>query len=93
MFIFTIVFNIVQGNVVAPIVYGRAVSLHPAIVLIAIPAGAALAGIAGMFLIVPVHRRRRGDVELAPALAGRLRRGRPRGRPRPRDRGPVQHGR
>ena len=54
MFIFTIVFNIVQGNVVAPIVYGRAVSLHPAIILIAIPAGAALAGIAGMFLIVPV---------------------------------------
>jgi predicted PurR-regulated permease PerM len=30
------------------------VSLHPAVVLLAIPAGGALAGIAGMFLIVPV---------------------------------------
>ncbi len=53
MAIFTIVFNIVQGNVVAPIVYGKAVNLHPAIVLMAIPAGAALAGIIGMFLVVP----------------------------------------
>ena len=53
MGIFTIVFNIVTGNVVAPIVYGKAVNLHPAIVLIAIPAGAALAGVIGMFLIVP----------------------------------------
>ena len=53
MGIFTIVFNIVQGNVVAPIVYGRAVNLHPAIVLMAIPAGAAIAGVAGMFLVVP----------------------------------------
>jgi len=34
-------------------VYGRAVSLHPAIVLIAIPAGGAIAGILGMFLVVP----------------------------------------
>ena len=47
------VFNIVQGNFVAPLVYGRAVSLHPAIVLMAIPAGGAIAGILGMFLVVP----------------------------------------
>ena len=53
MAVFTIVFNIVQGNVVAPLVYGKAVNLHPAIVLMAIPAGAALAGIVGMFLAVP----------------------------------------
>ena len=53
MGLFTIVFNIVQGNVVAPIVYGKAVNLHPAVVLMAIPAGAALAGIVGMFLVVP----------------------------------------
>jgi hypothetical protein len=33
MAVFTIVFNIVQGNVVAPLVYGKAVNLHPAIVL------------------------------------------------------------
>ena len=50
---FTIVFNIVQGNFVAPLVYGRTVSLHPAVVLLAIPAGGAVAGILGMFLVVP----------------------------------------
>ena len=54
MLVYTLVFNIVQGNFVAPIVYGRAVNIHPAIVLLAIPAGMALAGIAGMFLVVPV---------------------------------------
>jgi predicted PurR-regulated permease PerM len=53
MGVFTIVFNIAQGNFVAPLVYGKAVSLHPAIVLLAIPAGNQLAGIVGMFLVVP----------------------------------------
>ena len=53
MGIFTIVFNIVQGNFVAPIVYSKVVSLHPAIVLMAIPAGADIAGVIGMFLVVP----------------------------------------
>jgi putative heme transporter len=53
MFVWTIVFNIIQGNVVTPLVYKRAVNLHPAIVLLAIPAGGAVAGIAGMFLAVP----------------------------------------
>lgn len=49
----TVVFNIVQGNVVSPIVYGRTVHIHPAIVLVAIPAGSAVAGILGMFIVVP----------------------------------------
>jgi len=54
MGVWTIVFNIVQGSFVAPVVYGKAVSLHPAIVLICIPAGMQLAGVMGMFLAVPV---------------------------------------
>ena len=54
MAIFTLVFNIVQGNIVAPLFYSRAVSIHPAVVLLAIPVGSALAGIAGMFLAVPL---------------------------------------
>jgi predicted PurR-regulated permease PerM len=54
MAIFTIVFNIVQGNFVAPLVYGRAVSIHPAIVLLAIPAGGTIAGVFGMFIVVPL---------------------------------------
>ena len=53
MAIWTLVFNIVQGNIVAPNVYGRAVNLHPAVVLLAIPAGNAVAGVMGMFLVVP----------------------------------------
>jgi predicted PurR-regulated permease PerM len=53
MAIWTVVFNIVQGNIVSPLVYGRTVQLHPAIVLLAIPAGGAIAGVIGMFLIVP----------------------------------------
>jgi putative heme transporter len=53
MAIYTLVFNIVQGNFVAPLVYGRTVQLHPAIVLLAIPAGGQIAGIIGMFLVVP----------------------------------------
>jgi predicted PurR-regulated permease PerM len=48
------VFNLIQGSYVAPIVYGRALSLHPAIVLVAVPVGSAVAGILGMFLVVPV---------------------------------------
>ncbi len=54
MAIWVVVFNIVQGSFLAPIVYGKAVSLHPAIVLISIPAGGQLAGIMGMFLAVPI---------------------------------------
>jgi predicted PurR-regulated permease PerM len=53
MGIWTIVFNLVTGNIVAPLVYGRTVHIHPAIVLVAIPAGAAVAGIIGMFVVVP----------------------------------------
>jgi predicted PurR-regulated permease PerM len=53
MAVFTVVFNIVQGNIVAPIVYSRVVSIHPAVVLVAIPAGNAVAGVIGMFLVVP----------------------------------------
>jgi len=54
MLVWTLVFNIVQGSVIAPLLYGKAVSLHPAIVLLAIPAGGQLAGVIGMFLAVPV---------------------------------------
>ena len=53
MALWTVVFNLVTGNVVAPLVYGKTVHLHPAVVLVAIPAGAAVAGILGMFVVVP----------------------------------------
>jgi predicted PurR-regulated permease PerM len=53
MVVWTVVFNLVTGNIVSPLVYGKTVHLHPAIVLVAIPAGAAVAGILGMFVVVP----------------------------------------
>jgi putative heme transporter len=53
MGIWTIVFNIVQGNFVTPLVYARIFSVHPAIILLAIPAGSEVAGVLGMFLVVP----------------------------------------
>jgi predicted PurR-regulated permease PerM len=53
MLMFTVVFNIAQGNFVTPVVYGRSLSLHPAVVLMAIPVGNEIAGILGMFLVVP----------------------------------------
>jgi|GEM_PF-696391 len=53
MAIWTIVFNLVQGNIVAPLVYGRTTHIHPAIVLVSIPAASAVAGVLGMFIVVP----------------------------------------
>jgi putative heme transporter len=53
MLVYTIIFNVVQGNFVTPLVYGRTLSLHPAVILLAIPAGNEVAGILGMFLVVP----------------------------------------
>ena len=41
-------------DLLAPVVYGRAVNLHPAVVLISLSAGAALGGITGAFFAVPV---------------------------------------
>lgn len=44
----------VEGNVLQPMIMRRAVALHPVVVLIALTAGAAVAGIVGAFLSVPL---------------------------------------
>ncbi|MBA2311599.1 MAG: AI-2E family transporter [Actinobacteria bacterium] len=44
----------VEGDVLQPLVLGRAVKLHPVVILLALTAGAVLAGIAGAFLAVPI---------------------------------------
>jgi len=51
--IWTVANNILIGNVVAPLVVGRTVRVHPAVVLLAAPVGASIGGLVGMFLIVP----------------------------------------
>jgi predicted PurR-regulated permease PerM len=41
-------------DLLAPIIYGRAVRLHPVVVLVVLTAGGAVAGIAGAFVAVPI---------------------------------------
>lgn len=44
----------VEGNVLHPIVFRRALSLHPLVILLAIAAGSVVFGIVGAFLAVPI---------------------------------------
>lgn len=43
-----------DNDLLAPVIYGKALSLHPAVVLVVITGGGALFGIAGSLLAVPV---------------------------------------
>ena len=43
-----------DNDLLAPLIYGRAIKLHPAVVLISLAAGGTIAGIMGAFLAVPV---------------------------------------
>lgn len=42
-----------EGNLLEPLVMGRAVRLHPAVILVAVAAGTVLAGVAGAIVAVP----------------------------------------
>ncbi|MGY1986485.1 AI-2E family transporter [Blastococcus sp. SYSU DS0669] len=44
----------IEGNILQPILQGRGLNLHAAVVILAVTAGASLAGIVGAFLAVPV---------------------------------------
>ncbi|WP_435975120.1 AI-2E family transporter [Streptomyces sp. Qhu_M48] len=71
--------QVLEGNVLQPLVQSRTVQMHPAAVLLAITAGASVAGILGMLLAVPLTAAATGVlVEL------RARYGAPRGEPEPR---------
>ncbi len=43
-----------EGNILQPMIMRRAVSLHPTVILITLTAGAAVAGIVGAFLSIPL---------------------------------------
>jgi predicted PurR-regulated permease PerM len=43
-----------EGHLLAPLVLGRAVALHPVVIILALAAGAILGGIIGAFLAVPI---------------------------------------
>jgi predicted PurR-regulated permease PerM len=44
----------VEGDVLQPVIMGRAVRLHPVAILLALTAGAVVAGVVGAFLAVPI---------------------------------------
>lgn len=50
----TIVVQQLDGDVIAPLVYSKAVALHPLAILLALTAGSVIAGIIGAFLAVPI---------------------------------------
>ncbi|MCL6739279.1 AI-2E family transporter, partial [Streptomyces neyagawaensis] len=46
--------QILEGNVLQPMIHSRTVQMHPAAILLALTAGASIAGILGMLLSVPL---------------------------------------
>lgn len=77
----TVVVQQVEGDVLQPLVFGRALRLHPVAILLGLTAGATLAGIIGAFLAVPVlavgvaigkylHEVSRGGAVAGPAAGG-----------------------
>ncbi len=52
--VLTIVVQQIEGNVMQPLIVARQVAIHPVVVLVALTAGGAVAGLAGAFLAVPV---------------------------------------
>jgi predicted PurR-regulated permease PerM len=52
--LFIVVWRLVQDYVSSPFIMGRGVELHPALVIFGVLAGGEVAGVAGMFLSVPV---------------------------------------
>jgi predicted PurR-regulated permease PerM len=71
-----IVVQQLDGDLLAPLIYGRATKLHPAAVLVAIATGTALGGLAGAVLAVPVLTvavtvaRATGDEEVEAEVRG-----------------------
>lgn len=46
--------QVLEGHVLQPVIQSRTVQMHPAMIMIAITAGAGVAGLLGMLLAVPV---------------------------------------
>ncbi|MEV0180426.1 AI-2E family transporter [Streptomyces sp. NPDC050625] len=46
--------QVLEGHVLQPVIQSRTVQMHPAVVMLAITAGASVAGIVGMLLAVPL---------------------------------------
>jgi predicted PurR-regulated permease PerM len=77
----TVAVQQLEGHVLAPVVLGRAVKLHPVVILLALGSGAILGGIAGAFLAVPCaavltavggYLRHRETPEMATEMAAEM---------------------
>ncbi|MDY0813893.1 AI-2E family transporter [Kitasatospora purpeofusca] len=65
----------VEGNVLQPLIQSRTVELHPGTIMVAVVAGAGIAGIIGALLAVPVCAAGLGVVSVLRGGPGRGRRG------------------
>lgn len=61
----------VEGHVLQPVVIGRAVKLHPVVILVSLASGAVLGGVVGAFLAVPVAAVASATGNYASSLRGR----------------------
>ncbi|MFF7734454.1 AI-2E family transporter [Streptomyces sp. NPDC007984] len=71
------VVQLLEGNVLQPMIQSRTLQMHPAVILVALTAGASAAGVLGMLLSVPmtaaafgVLSELRGRYERTPAATG-----------------------
>ncbi|MFF9274477.1 AI-2E family transporter [Streptomyces griseosporeus] len=62
--------QVLEGHVLQPAIQSRTVQMHPAVVMLAITAGASVAGILGMLLAVPVTAAAFGVVQELRERAG-----------------------
>ncbi|GAA2740421.1 AI-2E family transporter [Kitasatospora cinereorecta] len=68
--------QVVEGNVLQPLIQSRTVELHPATIMIAVVAGAGVAGIIGALLAVPLSAAGLGVVSVLRGAQTPRRRGR-----------------
>jgi predicted PurR-regulated permease PerM len=52
--VFLLAWRVIQDYAVSPLVMGRGIDIHPALVIVGVLAGGEIAGVAGMFLSVPL---------------------------------------
>ncbi|MFE5583835.1 AI-2E family transporter [Kitasatospora sp. NPDC056531] len=62
--------QMIEGNILQPIIQSRTVELHPATIMVAVVAGAGIAGIIGALLAVPVCAAGSGVISALRGLAG-----------------------
>jgi putative heme transporter len=55
--------QVLEGHVLQPMIQSRTVQMHPAVVMVAITAGASVAGVLGMLLAVPLTAAAFGVVQ------------------------------